>query len=157
MQLEWLGKHRPLIEAIFLWSNRYGAIYKKPVLALEGVQLSFSEIQVIEYLLENEELQLNMAGVAKRLGISPVTFTDLCTKLAKMGLIEKTARVGSRKERLVVVTPKGRTVYDSYSKQLHAIWHKDVLALLDTIPEEHCQTLQEIFQHLADPTLHKDT
>lgn len=111
MELEWLGKSRPLIEDLFYWSNTYAASCKKKVALTEKIALSASEIQVIEYLLENEELQLNMAGVARRLGISPVSFTNLVSRLEKLGLVQKYYREGDRKSMIVLVTALGREIY----------------------------------------------
>lgn len=107
MKLEWLGDERSTIEAIFLWSNHYAPRYKKPFRITNEVWLSASEIQVVEYLLENEELQLNMAGVARRLGISPSAFTAMAAKLEKMGLVEKYYHEGNRKNLIVLVTAQG--------------------------------------------------
>ena len=115
MELEWLGKSRPLIEDLFYWSNTYAASCRKKVALTEKIALSASEIQVIEYLLENEELQLNMAGVARRLGISPVSFTNLVSRLEKLGLVQKYYREGDRKSMIVLVTALGREIYGIYS------------------------------------------
>lgn len=141
MKHVWMGDKRALIEALFQWGNRYAAAYHKQIPVTEDLSINSSEYQVIEYLLENEELQLNMAGVAKRLGISPVTFSVIVAKLEKLGLVKKYYHENNRKDIVVLVTDRGREVYELFSQQLYGMWHEGVLDLLDQIPPEQ----QEIF------------
>ncbi len=148
MELEWLGKSRPLIEDLFYWSNTYAASCRKKVALTEKIALSASEIQVIEYLLENEELQLNMAGVARRLGISPVSFTNLVSRLEKLGLVQKYYREGDRKSMIVLVTALGREIYGIYSRKLRQLWEKDVLQALDEIPEPYQKKFRQVLRSL---------
>lgn len=136
MKLEWLGESRPLMETLFQWSNRYAAVWKKPFPITDQVSLSFSEMQVVEYLLENEELQLNMAGIARRLGISPATFSGHVSKLEKMGLVQKYYHGDNRKDLIVLVTDQGRDVYAAYSRWLYEVWY-DALQTLNAIPTEY--------------------
>ena len=136
MKLEWLGESRPLMESLIKWSNHYASVWKKAQPVTEDVSLSFSEIQVVEYLLENEELQLNMAGIARRLGISPTTFSGHVSKLEKMGLVQKYYHGSNRKDLIVLVTDQGREVYGAYSRRLQTVW-QDTLKTLEAIPAEY--------------------
>ena len=136
MKLEWLGESRPLMETLIQWSNHYASVWKKAQPITDDVSLSFSEIQVVEYLLENEELQLNMAGIARRLGISPTTFSGHVSKLEKMGLVQKYYHGSNRKDLIVLVTDQGREVYAAYSRRLQAVW-QDTLKTLEAIPAEY--------------------
>ena len=74
MKLEWMGRYREMVQYLIRFSNRYSAIKTKEAMG-DDIPYSFEQIQVIEYLLENEELQLNMRGVADRLGVRPSAFT----------------------------------------------------------------------------------
>lgn len=149
LKLEWLGDERSTIEAIFLWSNHYAPRYKKPLRITNEVWLSASEIQVVEYLLENEELQLNMAGVARRLGISPSAFTAMAAKLEKMGLVEKYYHEGNRKNLIVLVTAQGRFIYGEYARQLCELWQAPVLDKLSRIPAKYQTLFAEALQGMA--------
>lgn len=149
MELKWLGRQRDTIEAIFLWSNHYAPRYKKPFRITDEVSLSASEIQVVEYLLENEELQLNMAGVARRLGISASAFTALVAKLEKMGLVEKYYHEGNRKNLIVLVTEQGRFIYGEYARQLCELWQGPVLDRLAGIPEKYQKLFAQALQAMA--------
>lgn len=149
MKLEWLGEHRASIEAIFLWANRYAAHHSKPFRITGEVSLSASEIQVVEYLLENEELQLNMAGVARRLGVSPSAFTCIVARLEKRGLVQKYYHGSNRKDLIVLVTPEGREIYAEYARQLYVLWREPVLNALDKLPPECEAQFAEVLQFLA--------
>lgn len=149
MNLSWIGESRPLIEALFQWGNQYAAAYHKQIPVTENLSINSSEYQVIEYLLENEELQLNMAGVARRLGVSPVTFSVNIAKLEKLGLVKKYYHENNRKDIVVLVTDLGREVYDLFSDQLSKMWDDGVLDLLAQIPSEHQETFRQVLCNLT--------
>lgn len=54
------------------------AVYKKEALYGTDIPISFEQVQVLEYLLENEQLNQNMSMIASRLGITPSNFTANC-------------------------------------------------------------------------------
>lgn len=149
MNLSWIGESRPLIEALFQWGNQYAAAYHKQIHVTEDLSINSSEYQIIEYLLENEELQLNMAGVARRLGISPVTFSVNIAKLEKLGLVKKYYREENQKDIIVLVTDRGREVYTLFSNQLSQMWEDGVLDLLAQIPMEYQEIFQQVLRNLT--------
>lgn len=114
MKTEWLGRYRPLVESIIFFANDYAGTYNKEFVRTANGTVSYEQIQVVEYLLENEELQLNMRGVAERLGKSPSQFTKLVSKLTDKGLLEKYHAPDNRKNVIVLVSDQGRRVYDEY-------------------------------------------
>lgn len=148
LKLEWLGEEREIMESLFLWSNNYANGYKKPFAINDNYCLSASEIQVIEYLLENEEMQLNMAGVAKRLGISKSSFTLQVTKLEQIGLLKKYYQEGNKKNLIVLVTDEGKQLYDEYSKKMTYIWKSTVLDPLDSIPMEYKSAIAKVIRNM---------
>ena len=70
MKMEWMGEHRDVLEALIHYCNVYASVYKREQLVYGDVRYSFSQVQVLEYLLENEERQENMSAIAARLGRS---------------------------------------------------------------------------------------
>lgn len=107
MKLEWLDRYRDLVEGIILFANQYSSIKTKEVLGTD-VLYSFEQIQIIEYLLENEELKLNMRGVAERLGLKASAFTKLVNRLEDKGLLEKYRTPDNQKNIVVLVSDKGK-------------------------------------------------
>ena len=56
MKLDWMGEYRGVVEALIHYCNIYAGVYRVEKLEFEGVTYSYAQIQVLEYLLENEEL-----------------------------------------------------------------------------------------------------
>ncbi|MBR5232209.1 MAG: winged helix-turn-helix transcriptional regulator [Clostridia bacterium] len=148
MQLEWMGDYREIVEKLIHYCNVYAAVYKKERLTHEGVTFSYSQVQVLEYLLENESNHDNMSIVAARLGIALSTFSKLVTALEAKGLLEKYFLEGNRKNIVVRVSDLGRSVYASYSKEISNTHFTHMFEALDNIPREY---LPYIAQALAHP------
>lgn len=89
MYLEWMGKNRAFVEKFIRYANTYAAVYKKEALYGTDIPISFEQVQVLEYLLENEQLNQNMSMIASRLGITPSNFTRIVNKLSGKNLLEK--------------------------------------------------------------------
>lgn len=97
MYLEWMGKNRAFVEKFIRYANTYAAVYKKEALYGTDIPISFEQVQVLEYLLENEQLNQNMSMIASRLGITPSNFTRIVNKLSGKNLLEKYYVEGNRK------------------------------------------------------------
>lgn len=122
MKLEWMGDNRYFVEALMHYCNVYAASYKTEKMEYEGVTYSYSQIQVIEDLLENEERREMMSVMAARLGITKSNFTKIINRLESKGLVEREKCSGSQKELTVTVTAFGRELYDAYVKDIMR-WH----------------------------------
>lgn len=114
MRLDWMGEYRGLIEQLIQYCNLYAARYKKELPHGSDIPFSYAQIQVVEYLLENEDLNLNMHGIATRLGITDSTFSKLVSRLVEKELLQKYHIEGNRKDVVIRVTETGRRVYDDY-------------------------------------------
>ena len=115
MKLEWMGQNREIVEALIHYCNIYAGVYRIEKMRFRGIAYSYSQIQVLEYLLENEERNDNMSSIAQRLGITRSNFTKIVTRLCKKGLVEKVRVPGSRRDLNVVVNDLGRELYEDYS------------------------------------------
>lgn len=133
MKLSWMGQYRDVVEALIHYCNIYAAAYKIEKMEYRGVRYSYSQIQVLEYLLENEERNENMSAIASRLGITRSNFTKIVSRLVAKGLLEKDYLPGSRKELKLTVNEFGRDLYDAYSRDILR-WHfSPMFAQLDRI------------------------
>ena len=148
MQLEWMGDYREIVEKLIHYCNVYANVYKKERLSHEGVTFSYSQIQVLEYLLENESSNDNMSIVAARLGIALSTFSKLVSALEAKGLLEKYFLEGNKKNIVVRVSDLGRKVYASYAKEISSTHFTHMFEALDNIPREY---LPFIAKALAQP------
>lgn len=116
MKLQWLGEYRELIEALIYFANNYSNVHNKEFIGDEK-KVSFSQIQVVEYLLENEEYNQKMSEVASRLGITDSSFTKLVNKMVGKGYLQKYHIEGNKKDIIIQVTPFGRMEYQKYTEQ----------------------------------------
>lgn len=148
MKLEWMGKHRELVEKVIRYGNRYALVYRRPMPITDEVALSSLEVQVLEYLLENEELKLNMAGIARRLGVSGSAFTKCAAKLAGMGLLEKYHRDGNKKDVIVLVSDYGKQVYGAYVQQ-YTGWIEVVNQMLEGTPEKYISRFARVMDYVS--------
>lgn len=137
MKMEWMGQHREVVEALIHYCNIYAGVYKSEDMVYCGVSYSYSQVQVLEYLLENEERRDNMSAIAARLGISRSNFTKIVNRLEAKGLVEKHFVGGSKKELTVTVNQLGRTLYEEYYHQILKYHFRKMFRSLDNIPAEY--------------------
>lgn len=143
MKLKWMGDNRELVEALIKYCNIYAGVYKLEKLEFEDVQYSYAQIQVLEYLLENEELHDNMSTIASRLGITKSNFTKIVNRLEAKGLVTKSLRPGSKKEIQIEVNDKGKKLYMAYSEQILRCHFSPMFEALNRIPADHRAHLAE--------------
>lgn len=139
MKLEWMGEYRDILESLIHYCNIYYSAYKPEKFEYEGVTYSFSLIQVVEYLIENEERKDNMNAVATRLGISRSNFTKLVKRLEEKGVVAKGVREGNQKDVLLEVTPFGKELYFHYAQQILDYHFSKMFAEFDQIPKEYIE------------------
>jgi DNA-binding MarR family transcriptional regulator len=136
MKMEWMGEYRDVVEALIHYCNIYADVYKNEHMVFQDVTYSFSQVQVLEYLLENEERQDNMSAIAHRLGISRSNFTKIVNRLATKGLVEKSYMQGSKKELTVSVNDFGKELYIEYSQRILKSHFQPMFQQLKNIPRE---------------------
>lgn len=136
MKLEWMGEYRDIVEELIRYCNIYTSVYKKELMTSQGESFSFSQVQVLEYLLENEELNQNMSSVALRLGITFSSFSKMVSVLDSRGLVEKYNLVGNKKNVIIRVTDKGRALYSDYARRVYEGHFKMIFRELNNIPKE---------------------
>ncbi len=136
MKMEWMGDHRDVVEALIHYCNIYAGVYKKEHMVFRDVSYSYSQVQVLEYLLENEERKDNMSAVASRLGISRSNFTKIVNRLESKGLVEKTYMQGSKKDLMVTVNRFGKELYQEYSQKILKYHFQPMFHQLEKIPKE---------------------
>lgn len=143
VKLEWMGEYRDIVEALIHYCNIYAAVYKIERMEFRGVQYSYAQIQVLEYLLENEEREENMSSIAARLGITRSNFTKIVNRLVQKGLLQKSPMPGSRKAVRLTVNPLGRELYAAYSQEILR-WHfSPMFRELEQIPPTYYPRIRD--------------
>lgn len=148
MKLEWL-KYRELTENYIRGANIYARNYNVPLFTFEDVAVSPAKIQVLEYILENEEQRLPMAALAERLGITRGAFTKHAARLERMGLLIKQHPDGNAKTYILVLTDKGRRLYESYTARIKAFAFDELAAMLDRMSPEEYEKTAELIKMIA--------
>ncbi len=138
MYLDWMGEYRELVESIIGVVNIYNQIQNERVFTggIEGLRLSATEVQVIEYILENEEKNSNMSEIAKRLSISQSSFSKKIKLLADKGLLEKYYASNNRKNIIVKVSEFGKAFYSGYVKSEQTDIWREIFSKLDQADRE---------------------
>lgn len=137
MKLEWMGEYRDLVEKLIRYCNQYAQCYTIEQSFNTDVKFSFSQLQVMEYILENEERRENMAAIAARIGISPSAFSKNVKKMMEKGLLEKYHSGSNRKDIIICVSNLGRQTYEQYSKFVYDNGFKRAFSILDAVPKEY--------------------
>lgn len=136
MKMEWMGEYRDVVESLIHYCNIYASVYKTEHMVYQQVNYSYSQIQVLEYLLENEERKDNMSSIAARLGISRSNFTKIVNRLESKGLVEKQYLQGSKKELSVTVNDLGKALYAEYYQRILKSHFQPMFQKLEHIPKE---------------------
>ena len=123
MKLEWMREYRDVVEQLIKYCNVYAAAYKKEGIPGTDIPISYAQIQVIEYLLENEELHQN-------------NFSKLVNKLEQKQLLDKFHTADNRKEVIIQVTEYGRRVYQEYSDYIYREHFSKMFEAAKDIPKE---------------------
>lgn len=139
MKLEWMGEYRDLVEKLIRYCNRYAQCYTIEQNFDTPVDFSFAQLQVMEYILENEERRENMAAIAARLGVAPSAFSKNVKKMMNKGLLEKFHPSGNRKDIIIRASDLGREVYCQYSRRMLDHGFGRAFRILDEIPREYIE------------------
>ena len=149
MALEWMGKYRAYVEAMV----RYGNAYAQAVNiagVMEDPPITSAQLQVLEYILENETRHDNMASIAARLQISQSSFSKIAKQLVTKNLLERYHLKNNKKEVILQVTDHGREIYEQYATGPRTeVWRKS-FAMLDTLDENTVQLITHMLDLHAD-------
>lgn len=138
MKLEWMGNYRDVVEAMIGMGNAYYQAYNEKNFISE-IQMSPAQLQVMEYILENEEQNENMSVIAKRLSISQSAFSKIANQLVKNGFLEKYHAENNRKNIIMKVSDYGKQCYEKYSRGPRTdVWRR-IFKKLDTLEAEEVQ------------------
>lgn len=152
MKLEWMGEYRDIIEKLIRFSNGYSSVLHKKQLLGTDIAISFAQMQVVEYILENENYMQNMSTVAYRLGISYSTFSKLANSLVEMGLLQKYNISGNRKDIIIQTTEYGREQYLKYADFMYEFWIRHIMEAGNAIPREYLPNIAQMLDAASRPT-----
>lgn len=155
MSLEWMGKNRIFVEKLVKFGNAYAESYKKEYPYNTPFLFSAAQIQVLEYILENEDKNQNMLEISNRLGISKSAFSKNVAKMVEKGFLEKYHTSDNKKNIIIKATQTGKEVYDQYVQYAYEKSFKKIFSLLDEIPEQYIEKMEAILDIAATATSEK--
>ncbi len=142
MNLEWMHEHRDLVAKLIRFANAYTVMYNRPVKYGTEIELTASQIQTLEYIMENENV--NMTTIAEMLGVTRSTFSKNAQKLFEKGYIEKFHRDDNKKDVFLFATDLGKDIYKQYTDYVYTNWYQHMFSLADEIPKEYLEKMKEI-------------
>ena len=148
MSVEWMEQNRELFEKIIKCGNIYANNHHKVVNLGINMDVSLSQIQVLEYVLEFENQK--MSDVAKRLGVTKSALSQIAKRLEEKGWLEKYRCNNNKKEIFLKVTSQGKNVYNTYYKALNEFFFKDILDINKQIPKKYRDIIIKMFDIMAD-------
>lgn len=155
MGTEWMGRYRNMVEAMIRFGNVYAQTLSEPGFIECSAEITGEELQVLEYILENEVLHLNMAEIAKRLSIPQSSFSKLVKRLTQKGLLEKYHSKSNRKNVIICVSEYGKKVYDEYvQSSVNGKWGR-MFENLDDISEDSLAAFTQALNGFCEDVLQK--
>ena len=148
--IQWMGRYRPLVEAIVKHANMCSKMMQTRIEIEEGIILSALEWQVLEYVIEHEEDDMMMSHISYQLGIAQSTFSKIIKKLDNLGLVDRYQKIGNKKNIIIKPSPKGIKVYSDYSATINNESFARFFSILDPLPDETIDTLVDAFAVLTD-------
>lgn len=150
MKLDWMRSHRDLVEKIIKYGNAYANTYRLQRDYNTGVYFSASQIQTLEYILENEELDETMTQMAKRLGVTTSAFSKNVNKLVEKELLEKYRYSDNQKNIYLKVTEKGRETYLKYLDFIIPEMFSEMFSYADKMTQEDREYMGKILDIFAE-------
>lgn len=150
MKLEWLGTHRTFIEKSIKFANAYAYTYQKEQSFGTDQKFSSAQIQVIEYILENEDKNQSMVEISRRLGISQSAFSKNVKKMLEKGLLEKYHLSDNKKKVIVRVSQLGKETYFQYCEYVKRGIMNSLLEVIDQVPQSNLDLVAKALDMWAD-------
>lgn len=150
MELKWMQNHRDFVEKLIRYGNTYAAHYRIQADFDTGVSFSPSQIQTLEYILENEDKNEKMSKMAQRLGVKNSAFSKNVSKLMDKGLLEKYQYSDNQKNIYLKATDKGRKVYNEYSQYVYHELFKPIFDIADELDPETVEKFGKMLDIFSD-------
>lgn len=144
MSLDWMGNNRNFVEKLVKFGNAYASSYRKEFSYNTSFSFSAAQIQVLEYIFENEEKHQNMQEISKRLGISKSAFSKNVQRMVNKGLLEKYHTSENKKDIIVKATKTGKEVYTQYAQYAYENFFKEIFSILEEIPDQYIEKMETI-------------
>ena len=141
MKTEWMGRYRPLVAALVQHSNAASRSMGIKKEYPDGVSLTSTEWQVLEYIVEHETDDDCMLFISERLSLPQSTFSKAVKALCAAGLVDKYHMLSNRKNIILKPTKKGAEVYEERAKMISEKNFKAFFAALEDVSDKDLETV----------------
>lgn len=136
MQVNWMGRYRGIVKALVQHGNCCIRAANYKLNMVDGITLTAQEWQVLEYILEHEDDDQNMAKLSERLCIPQSSFSKMSSRLVQYGFLEKYQILGNKKCIILKTSEKGKTFYIKNSKSIKEYVFDDFFHELNGFTDE---------------------
>lgn len=111
MDTEWMGRYHNLVHSLIAQTNIIAKKTSEKIYINSNDSISIFSLQILEYLIENEDSDEKMIVIANRLGIKQSSFSKAVSNLFGLDLVEKYMFANNRKDIILKPTEKGKKLY----------------------------------------------
>ena len=143
MKTEWMGRYRPLVAALVQHSNAASRSMGIKKEYPDGVSLTSTEWQVLEYIVEHETDDDCMLFISERLSLPQSTFSKAVKALCAAGLVDKYHMLSNRKNIILKPTKRGAEVYEVRARMLYEKTFKAFFEALESVDDDTLAVVAE--------------
>lgn len=136
MNIDWMGRYRPLVAALVRHANIVQRNLSKKTVLTNEISLNSQEWQVFEYIIEHMDDDAHMNLISDRLGIPQSTFSKTVKALCGYDLVEKYQTTRNRKNIILRPSEKGLKLYQIHASGVVSNNFESFFKALDCIADE---------------------
>ncbi len=136
MEIDWMGRYRPLVAALVLHSNIVNRGQNERMDCGHGVMLTPQEWQVLEFIVEHDDAYFNMIEIARQIGIPQSSFSRIVKTLHDADLITKYRVAGNKKNVILRSSELGQEIYRGRATDINRDYFKVLFRELEPISDE---------------------
>ncbi|MEW5736323.1 MAG: MarR family transcriptional regulator [Thermodesulfobacteriota bacterium] len=110
-----------------------------------GELLFPSEIHTIQAIGNNS--CINVSSLAREMGVTKAAASQMVSKLATRGFLQKVKSLENDKEVLLVLTARGKLAFEGHEK-FHTALYEDFIKEMDGIPEAGLRMIHGILEKI---------
>ena len=143
MTIDWFGRYRDIVASLIYFSNSLKLPISKKADLGGDIQLSVSEWQVLEVVVELDDANMIMTDISNRLCMPQSTVSIATKTLVKYGLVEKFRTAENRKNIILKPTQEGINLYADYCQRRVTDVFSVLFRALDPLTDEQLRIVTD--------------
>ena len=146
---DWMGRYRPLISALVRHVNTVSKS-NQMLHIYEDIYLTPNEWQALEYIVRNQDTDMNMNDIIRSLAIPQSSFSRIQKKLAGMGLVQRFQTEDNRKNILLKPTELALRAHQYHTGEMNRKMFQPFFDLLEAFSDEDIRQYTHALEILTD-------